>query len=30
MVLAYIRVSTNKQDIETQKYQILQYAFNEN
>ena len=29
MVLAYIRVSTNKQDIETQKYQILQYAFNE-
>ncbi|MBX0794621.1 recombinase family protein [Campylobacter jejuni] len=30
MILAYIRVSTNKQDIETQKYQILQYAFNEN
>ena len=29
MVLAYIRISTNKQDIETQKLQIFKYAHKE-
>ena len=30
MVIAYIRVSTNKQDMETQKIQINKYARKEN
>ena len=30
MVIAYIRVSTNKQDMETQKIQICKYAHREN
>lgn len=29
MVLAYIRISTNKQDVETQRVQILKYAQSE-
>ncbi|HJE65903.1 MAG TPA: recombinase family protein, partial [Campylobacter avium] len=29
MVVAYIRISTNKQDIDTQKIQIMEYAMKE-